>query len=329
MLYMPINPGMMIMKKILFLLVAGLFGSCSARTTTADEVLLVKTPSKISLFLPCAGHDARYIRVDMDYFFNPAKRTRLWRLTRAYDMERTGDYTFRNRQSKEFVYPGEWECAFMQLKEGRRMTDFTGGFHGYEELTEVEMFFDGEPLDLARKENGVGREVKFRQRSQMYEYGTDHPIAEHVKELTFSVEGIEVAQWITWLEEVEVGDMKFVMLPIARSLSDGTQITDRLVMDDSERVYDVSRSDRTLSVEGRDVRKVRIWGRESGLFAEVEVDYEPWMPGNRFFCSMYTPQDGYNKLYFTHCENRSVSRGEVWKSRARYRLGILEKQGGE
>lgn len=80
-------------------------------------------------------------------------------------------------------------------------------------------------------------------------------------------------------------------------------------MDDSERVYDVSRSDRTLSVEGRDVRKVRIWGRESGLFAEVEVDYEPWMPENRFFCSMYTPQDGYNKLYFDYCGNRVVSRG--------------------
>ena len=74
------------------------------------------------------------------------------------------------------------------------------------------------------------------------------------------------------------------------------------------------------------MRKVRIWGRESGLFAEVEVDYEPRIPGNRFFCSMYTPQDGYNKLYFDYCENRNVSRGEIWKSEARYRLGIFEKQ---
>lgn len=314
------------MKKILFLLAAGLFGSSSAQTIAADEVLLVKTPSKVSLFLPCAGHDDRYIRVDMDYFLNPAKHTRLWRLTRAYDVERTGDYAFRNRLSKEFVYPGEWECAFMQLKEGRRMPDFTGGFHGYEQLTEVCLSLDGEPQELARAGNGTGREVKFRQESQMYEYGTDRPIAEHIKELTFSADGITVVQQLTWLERVEVGDMKFVMLPIARSLSDGTQITDRLVMDDSERVYDVGRSDRTLSVEGRNVRKVRIWGRESGLFAEVEADYEPRMPGNRFFCSMYTPQDGYNKLYFTHCENRIVSRGETWKSEARYRLGIIEQQ---
>ena len=74
------------------------------------------------------------------------------------------------------------------------------------------------------------------------------------------------------------------------------------------------------------MRKVRIWGRESGLFAEVEVDYEPWMPENRFFCSMYTPQDGYNKLYFDYCGNWVVSRGEVWKSEARYRLGVFEKQ---
>lgn len=262
----------------------------------------------------------------MDYFLNPAKCTWLWRLTRAYDVERTGDYTFQNRLSKEFVYPGEWECAFMQLKEGRRMPDFTGGFHGYEELSEVSLLLDGEPQDLARVGNGVGREVKFRQKSQMYEYGTDRPIAGHIKELTFSTGGIEIVQQVTWLEEVEVDNMKLAMLPIARSLNDGTQITDRLVMDDSERVYDVSRSDRTLSVEGRDVRKVRIWGRESGLFAEVEVDYEPWMPENRFFCSMYTPQDGYNKLYFDYCGNRVVSRGEVWKSEARYRLGIFEKQ---
>lgn len=314
------------MKKILFLLAAGLFGSCSAQTTAADEVFLVKTPSKVSLFLPCARHEARYIRVDMDYFLNPTKRTRLWRLTRAYDVERTGDYTFQNRLSKEFIYPGEWECAFMQLKEGRRMPDFTGGFHGYEELSEVSLSFDGEPQDLAQVGTGIGREVKFWQKSQMFEYGTDRPIAEHIKELTFSIGGIEIVQQVTWLEEVEVDNMKLAMLPIARSLNDGTQITDRLVMDDSERIYDVSRSDRTLSVEGRDVRKVRIWGRESGLFAEVEVDYEPWMPENRFFCSMYTPQDGYNKLYFDYCGNRVVSRGEVWKSEARYRLGVFEKQ---
>ena len=314
------------MKKILFLLAVGLLGSCSAQTTAADEVLFVKTPSKVSLFLPCTGHNARYIRVDMDYFLNPAKHTRLWRLTRAYDVERTEDYMFENRLSKEFVYPGEWECAFMQLKEGRRMPDFTGGFHGYEELTEADLSLDGEPVDLARVENGTGREVKFRQVSQMYEYGTDRPIAEHIKELTFSADGITVVQQVSWLEEVEVDNMKLAMLPIARSLSDGTQITDRLVMDDSERVYDVSRSDPTLSVGGQDVRKVRIWGRESGLFAEVEVDYEPRIPGNRFFCSMYTPQDGYNKLYFDYCENRNVSRGEIWKSEARYRLGIFEKQ---
>lgn len=206
------------------------------------------------------------------------------------------------------------------------MPDFTGGFHGYEELTEADLSLDGEPLDLARVENGTGREVKFRQVSQMYEYGTDRPIAEHIKELTFSADGITVVQQVSWLEEVEVDNMKLAMLPIARSLSDGTQITDRLVMDDSERVYDVSRSDPTLSVGGQDVRKVRIWGRESGLFAEVEVDYEPRIPGNRFFCSMYTPQDGYNKLYFDYCENRNVSRGEIWKSEARYRLGIFEKQ---
>ncbi len=314
------------MKKMLFLLAAGLLGSCSARMNAADGVFLEKTPSKISLYLPCAGHDTRRIRVDMDYFLNPAKRTRLWRLTRAYDVERAGDSAFRNRLSKEFVYPGEWECAFMQLKEGRRMPDFTGGFHGYEELSEASLSLDGQPQELARRGSGEGREVKFRQVSQMYEYGTDRPVAEHIKELTFSTDGIEVVQQVTWLEEIEVDNMKLAMLPIARSLSDGTQITDRLVMDDSERVYDVSRSDRTLSVEGRDVRKVRIWGRESGLFAEVEADYEPRMPENRFFCSMYTPQDGYNKLYFDYCGNRVVSPGEVWKSEARYRLGILEKQ---
>lgn len=61
----------------------------------------------------------------------------------------------------------------------------------------------------------------------MYEYGTDRPIAGHIKELTFSTGGIEIVQQVTWLEEVEVDNMKLAMLPIARSLNDGTQITDR------------------------------------------------------------------------------------------------------
>lgn len=55
--------------------------------------------------------------------------------------------------------------------------------------------------------------MKFRQKSQMYEYGTDRPIAGHIKELTFSTGGIEIVQQVTWLEEVEVDNMKLAMLP--------------------------------------------------------------------------------------------------------------------
>lgn len=66
-------------------------------------------------------------------------------------------------------------------ERGAADADFTGGFHGYEELSEVSLLLDGEPQDLARVGNGGGREVKFRQKSQMYEYGRIVPLPDTSK----------------------------------------------------------------------------------------------------------------------------------------------------
>ena len=80
-------------------------------------------------------------------------------------------------------------------------------------------------------------------------------------------------------------------------------------------------TDRNLKVGGDGVEHVKIWGRESGVTAEVTVRYEPELPGRRFFCSMYSPN--YNKLYFDFCFPHDVKKGEKWKTRTTYILDII------
>ncbi len=282
-------------------------------STTADR--------KIDFCLPCSVSGDRFVQVSLQHMTDPAKRTDLWRLTRAFDVERRGDSGFADRLGEEIVRPGEWECAIRLSEEGRRTEDDMGGFHGYELLSEVKAEVDGKRLDLSRSERCSGRVLLFEQRSVMYLHGTDRPRAKHLKRYRITAKGIELLQRIEWLADTRVETARMPMLPVVRSQRNGRQITDRLSMEGDPEEYDVSRTDRNLKVGGDGVEHVKIWGRESGVTAEVTVRYEPELPGRRFFCSMYSPN--YNKLYFDFCSPRDVKKGEKWKIRTTYILDII------
>ena len=295
---------------------------CRAEEPAPGIFISTTAGRQIDLYLKCTAPGDRYLRICLRRMTDSSKRMDLWRLTRAFDVERRGDSGFADRLGEEIVRPGEWECAVMLSEEGRRMADFMGGFHGYELFTGVEARLDGRDIDLTRNEKLNGAELCFEQRSVLYLYGTGRPVANHLKRYRFIPAGIELQQEIEWLEDARVENAYLTMLPVVRSQRNGRQITDRLSMEGDPEEYDVSRTDRNLKVGGDGVEHVKIWGRESGVTAEVTVRYEPELPGRRFFCSMYSPN--YNKLYFDFCRQYAAKKGEIWKANTIFKLDIIE-----
>lgn len=285
-----------------------------------NSILIDKKGTLLSIYLPAKNeaNNNRYIRIDLQYFSNKEKRTNLWRLTRGYYVERTEDNTFRNLYSKEFIYPGEWEAAIMTTRDGKKNPDFMGGFHGYEELSLISLNIDDLDVDMAKIKKTKAQNINFTQHSLMYEYGTNRPVAKHIKKYFISGQTIKLDQTIEWLETMNVETAYTTMLPIARSLPDGSQITDCLTIGDNPKVFDVSKSDKTLNISDKNVNKVSIWGKESGLKVDVQIENNPLLNSNKFFCSMYTPQDGYNKLYSCYAQNYNTYKGEIWNTKTTY-----------
>lgn len=291
---------------------------CQASTLEKVDNRIIhvdKQKSMLSIYFPVGDISSNnYIRIDLQHLSNSAKRTNLWRLTRGFHVTREKDNTFKNVYNKEFIYPGEWECAIMTLKDGKKNPDFMGGFHGYEEQNSVLIKVDDRQIEPSSIETFETNTIHFIQHSTMFEYGTDRPVAKHLKDYTIANSSIKLHQEVEWLEPMAIANSYLTMLPIARSLDDGAQITSHLTVGDNTTIYDVSKTNKDLDISGKNIKKSSIWGKESGLKVEVEVEYEPVLPGNKYFCSMYTPQNGYNKLYFDFSGKYQVQQGDKWTS---------------
>ena len=316
----------MIMKTIFIPILASLslivIPLCQAEEPTPKLTLKTIAGKQIDLYMKCSAPGNRYLQIRLQRMTNPDKRMDLWRLTRAFDVEKHGEFQFSDRLGEEIIRPGEWECAIMLSQNGQKMADLMGGFHGYELFTGVEAQLDGKDMDLTQNEKLTGSEFCFEQRSTMYLYGTDRPMANHLKRYRITAEGIELHQEVEWLEDAQVENAYLTMLPIVRAQKNGTQITDRLTMGDNPKVYDVSQTSSSQRVKENGIKKAKIWGEESGVMAEVTVLYEPELSGNSFFCSMYAPQ--YNKLYFDFCRRYSAKKGEIWKADTIFKLDIIK-----
>lgn len=286
---------------------------------------LVVTGSSLALNIYVKGskkESNKYIQHRLYNAKNTAKNLNVWRVVNSYLAERTGKYVFSNILSKEFIYSGEWECAIKQTVNGVPKADFMGGFHGYEELTEAKAWADGKEIVLGSTVNLTAYNVTVQQTSVLYEYGTKNPVAEHLKYYVFSKDKIHLYQEVKWLKSIDVVNSYLAMLPIARSLPDGTAITDRGTMEGNPTVFNIGVPNASLPFKGANVRSANVWGEASGISASLSTAFSPLLPGNNFMCSMYTAQDGYNKLYFDFSGKYTTSIDEVWKSTATYVIDI-------
>jgi hypothetical protein len=317
---------------ILITLIAAFCIHCKAEkqvspsvTGKAKEIIIVKNKDQINIFLKASINPEgnRYIQYTLQHVQSDAINLDEWRITVAYEVEKTGDFTFTN------VYPNnnpithkgsEWDCA---IRESNTV-DFIGGYHGDERMSSVKFYADGIEKDLNTAENITCADFKFSQTSTLFKCETNIPVAKHLKTYTSISNQLKTEQEIEWLEALNIETAYLTMFPIVRKMDvgKGAQLTDKASwdVDKFRTVYDVSMESFTAGI-GRAIKNVRttkILGTTTGLSAEVNSSPNPLLPNNNF---RIDTRPSYNKFYFDFTGKNYLTKiGEYWKNVSTYKI---------
>jgi hypothetical protein len=248
----------------------------------------------------------------------------LWRLYEAYD------YEYKDGEMVEtlgypFVSKCGWECSVAISS----LRDMCGGVHGYEHQKEFFAEADGKPIRLDTEADLWVDSFRFYQKSVFIRQPTlDEPICNHIQDYTFKDGIVELAQELEWLIECNIRFAYLTMLPIRRTHDNtetGEDITDRIMTDLSDKVYDIEKAGHTTDISPlanrkRGVRWAKIWGEKSGLTAEVRIKRYALPDTDTFFVHNNAE---YNKLYFSYAGDdgkHNTEIGEKWNQTARFEL---------
>ena len=239
----------------------------------------------------------------------------LWRILHLKVFKKTDD-GFAQYLPYKLTTGGEWECA-LQI-EGT--PDCHGGFHGYEHLTKVTFIADDKEYPLDIEVSFSAKKAVFVQESRIYKQGTvDELIALHTKEYIFENGAVKINQNLEWKQSLSVSRADLCMLPVVRTHNykpDGILVTDSFEADGDSQVYDVSKEGHKTAYSTdmelhQNVKRVKLWGKESGLVCVVTTDYES-LGEDMFFVQNTAP---FNKLYFTYVGANGAYQtkvGEKW-----------------
>lgn len=239
----------------------------------------------------------------------------VWRLFELYSYKKTDD-GLTQELNYQIVNGGEWECA-IKIKD---TPDFHGGYHGYENTLSALFMADGEEIDLSMPCSKQTEKFECILKSEIYRQGTENEIvAEHIKHYVFENGKVLLHQEILWKQTVTVLYSYLMMFPIRRTSDDtpsGEVISDRISINDNCKVYDIEKAGHETEVSNnsataRNVEYAKIWGRKSGICAEISINCK-LLPTNSFFVQN---NNVYNKLYFSYVGDgvgHKVNTNEKW-----------------
>lgn len=248
----------------------------------------------------------------------------IWRLYEAYA------YEYKDGEMVEtlgypFVGACEWECS-VRISSTR---DFHGGSHGYEHQKEFFAEADGKPINLEEQADFWVDSFRFCQKSVIIRQETfDDPICYHIKDYTFKDGAVEFAQELEWLIACNIQFAFLAMLPIRRTHDNtdtGEVITDRVMTDLSDKIYDIGKAGHTTDLSPMENRKsgvrwVKVWGENSGITAEVSIKRDALPDTDTFFVKNHAEN---NKLYFSYAGDggkHDTEIGEKWNQTTRVEL---------
>lgn len=264
------------------------------------------------------GYHIRHLQKDLDISL-PKSNYDVWNLTGVDEYSKNKYEMFRYVRS--IVREGEWDLA---IKE-QGASDFVGGSqHGDEVITFIQTFADGEAIGDGVLLNKKVSEFKIVTESLLYSDSTQTEglvkLGVHKKTYTFNSEGLTVKQSIEFSKNTILDTSYLAMLPILRA-NEGNLLTDTAISNGDKDARNISSEGfKKVAVPAT---KATISGKESGIFAEVEVVEKSLDTQTMFFVSNSSL---YNKLYFSYiADGFSIKSGDTWNQTTKYKIGVSTK----
>lgn len=262
---------------------------------------------RISVYIPAT---VGYILYRLYHFIVPSINCNCWQVYYYY----AADDSFSNLV--QLSVSGELECAIHL--DGR--DDFSGGrTHGDEVLTGISFFVNGVPSDITTY-TSMTEVDSFRivRTSTMYD-PADHTtaIANHGVEYLFDKNGMTISQSLKWLVAAQLTNCFMAMFLPSKNMIDRA-----VVNTDFETLTLASTSSEPLTtITKQNGTKVFMWDTENSYSASVEVlKYPTGLTGGDRMSIGDNGGGTYNKVYFKVCGGGSSAVGELWQSKALYKL---------
>lgn len=168
---------------------------------------------------------------------------------------------------------GVWETA---IKDTENAEDHSGGSHGDEVLQDAYFFVDGvyKPQDFIG--SGYADKIEFYQKSTIYVEDSLTVICNKVVRWTFTEQGFDFKQWLTFPAERSLNSAWIAMLPVLRKTNQdntGLQVTDTEVRSQDGVVINAGEPSfprRNLSISNGD--SITLSSSTSGISARITVN---------------------------------------------------------
>ena len=304
---------------LLSALLLGLLGGCGQNGGGAGNAMCAYSyDAEKQTYDLCLPAGEGWVRLKFAHETKPLEEGKryenrdVWRFRQAASgmLEQGSDGSLSFRAGQVFATGGAWEAAV--YVDGQKSA--VGPYHGYEKDSECAILVDGEALTQPAENVPLTQCKTFEitTKGQLFKFGTkDEAVADLVREYKVQAGGFTLHQQYTWKVD---GDHAayLAMLPILRNTKEGVQITDQVTTDMDKETYDVSVAGHStpVSQDTEGVRKATISGEESGITAEISVDFD-----NLFHVDTV---EQYNKLYFRYGDGQPDKAGDVWDVNAAY-----------
>lgn len=267
-----------------------------------------KATERISVYIPS---ESGYIMYRLYHFVDNSIKCNTWQIYHVYHV----DDNLENMT--DLSVTGEWECAIHLANR----SDFSGGnTHGDEIMNNSVLLIDGVPTALSSLTSLTEcREIRLIRTSKMYDPSSETTeIADHGVEYVFNTESMTVNQSLKWLvAETLTNCFMAMFLPSKNHI-------DRAVVNSDFEVLTLasSTSESTTSVVKAGGSAITMWDTSTGFSADVSVPvYPTGLTGGDSMSISDNDGGNYNKVYFRVCNSGISSVGELWKSKAVYKLG--------
>ena len=253
----------------------------------------------VDIFVP---QKTGYIRYRLVHTVSISKNADVWRMGYAYYAnDALEDVT-------QLTVDGEWECALKLL--GR--DDFIGGnAHGDQKINKCEWFVDGANVDITGYTTATEvDEFRCVEYSTLYDPNDSETIVGYLgSEHLFNEDGLKVSQSVKWTRANDLFTCYLVMFPVSKT------VTDSIYTD-----IDYEPKNITFGNFSKKIKGITLFKDNGNFIFDVVVDkYVDDMTGQYF---QITDNSGlpYNKCYWQICNSGSVVNGDVWQSKAKYKI---------